>query len=129
MTGRRFRGVGCLIFSVIAFVITIWSIVAVFNLGIQIIGAEEISDRVVLTEGIFVSGGLALIGVITGLFGFLLVIAFSAVSVSRSVQSPWAQIQATNAPAHEYRRTSHSAPRDLRGSPPPVSLPDRHHAG
>ena len=49
MTGRRFRGVGCLIFSVIAFVITIWSIVAVFNLGIQIIGAEEISDRVVLT--------------------------------------------------------------------------------
>jgi hypothetical protein len=38
---------GCLIFSVIAFVITIWSIVAVFNLGIQIIGAEEISDRVV----------------------------------------------------------------------------------
>ena len=72
MTGRRLRGVGCLIFSVIAFVITIWSIVAVFNLGIQIIGAEEISDRVVLTEGIFVSGGLALIGVITGLIGFFI---------------------------------------------------------
>ena len=72
MTERRFRGVGCLIFSVIAVVIAIWSIVAVFNLGIQIIGAEEISDRAVLTVGIFFFGGLALIGVITGLIGYFL---------------------------------------------------------
>ena len=72
MTDRRYLGAGCLIFSVISFVIAIWSIVAVFNLGIQIIGAEEISDRVVLTEGIFFSGGLALIGVITGLIGFFI---------------------------------------------------------
>ena len=72
MTDRRFLGAGCLIFCVIAFVIAIWGMVAVLNLGNQIIGAEEISERVVLTEGIFVSGGLALIGVIAGIIGLFL---------------------------------------------------------
>ena len=72
MTDRRFLGAGCLIYCVIAFVIGIGGIVAVFNSGNQIIGAEEISERVILVEGIFFSGGLALFGIITGLISLFL---------------------------------------------------------
>ena len=72
MTDRRILGAGCLVFCVIAFVIGIGSIFGVLMVGSQIMDAEEISERVIVTEGIFVYGGLALIGVITGLIGLFL---------------------------------------------------------
>ena len=64
---RRFLGATCLVYCVIAFVGGIESIFGVFMVGSQITDAREVSERVILTEGVFVYGVLALFGIITGL--------------------------------------------------------------
>jgi hypothetical protein len=64
----------CIVIAVGAFWVGFWSIGTVFNLLNQVLGAEVVSERAYLVEGMLFYGIVALFGIIVGFISLIALI-------------------------------------------------------